>query len=227
MKTIQIPWHPSTDGGPLGRNVEHDERSRMFQVTAPALRVHPSVKHRRHGRILTQTYGSCTGEALEAAMGCNPLHKRFERHTQKKAEQLYSLATGLDEFPGVWPPDDTGSSGLAVCKAAVQLGRLTEYHWAFGIEQALDALQVAAIITGVGWREGFDQPNPSGRVFPTGQVRGGHEFVVRGYDAQHHEVLCDNSWGKGWGLRGSFIMSVKDWAALLEDDGDVTVPLRG
>ena len=31
------------------------------------------------------------------------------------AVALYSDATKVDAYPGTYPPDDTGSSGLAIC----------------------------------------------------------------------------------------------------------------
>lgn len=223
---------PSPAGGPLGRNVEHDERSRRFQVVAARGR-RDRVIHKRHGKILDQgNIGSCTGNALEGALGCDPLHHWFERHTEKKAVKLYSRATALDEFPGVWEPDDTGSSGLAVCKAGVELGRLSRYEHAFGVEQALDALQDGPVITGIDWYEGFDNPDPSGRVTIGGQIRGGHEIVARAYLPVPGDlpidglVKFDNSWGRGWGLNGSFLMTARTWATLLEAEGDVTVPIR-
>jgi hypothetical protein len=223
----RIPWIESPHGGPLGRHVEHDPRSREHPFLS-ALGGRQPVLHPRHAKILDQgELGSCTGNALEGALGTEPLHKKFERHTEKKAVRLYSAATTLDEFSGEYPPEDTGSSGLAVCKAGVQIGRLTGYKWAFGVEQALDALQHGPVITGVDWMEGFDRPDANGRVQISGQRRGGHEFVVRGYDPILEQVFCDNSWGPGWGHLGGFVMRVADWRWLLERDGDVTVPSRG
>lgn len=227
VKSRRIPWVESDVGGPLGRHVQHDERSRNFRaVTRPRSVLRP-VLHKRHAPILDQgSLGSCTGNALEGAIGTEPLHKRFERHTEKKAIRLYSAATTLDEFAGEYPPDDTGSSGLGVCKAGVLIGRLTSYQWAFGLEEALTALQSGPVITGVDWYEGFDRPDQYGQVRLFGAKRGGHEFVVRGYDPDLDAVWCDNSWSASWGFRGSFRMLVKDWRTLLEADGDVTVPRR-
>ena len=210
----------------MGRHIEHDPRSKEYPFLAKAGE-RKAVLHKRHAKILDQgRIGSCTGNALEGALGSAPLHKPFERHTEQRAVALYSLATSLDGFQGDYPPEDTGSSGLAVCKAAVQLKRLTGYRWAFGLEQALDALQAGPVITGVAWYQGFDRPDGRGKVSLSGGQRGGHEFLVRGYDPERSEVFCDNSWGEAWGLKGSFRMTTSDWGTLLEQRGDVTVPLR-
>lgn len=230
MNIRRIPWHESRHGGQLGRHVQHDPRSRAFGATK-ARGTRDRVIHQRHGKILNQgQIGSCTGNALLGALATDPLHRRYERITENRAVQAYSLATKLDPFDGQYPPDDTGSSGLAVCQAGVQLGWLTRYEHAFGIDQALDALQVRAVITGVDWYEGFDQPDPTGRVEITGQIRGGHEFVVRGYvpyiEPLNSLILCDNSWGPKWGRNGHFTMTVRTWATLLEAQGDVTIPIR-
>lgn len=220
-------------GKRLGRHVEHDPRSRnhAFGVTASILR---HVKHRRYGGVFDQgDLGSCTGNAAAGAMNTEPLHLLHKHLLQEKdAVQLYESATILDGFPGSYPPDDTGSSGLAVAKAAKQKGLISGYKHAFGIDEALAALQVAAVITGVNWYEDFDNPLADGFVMLGGQIRGGHEFLVREYGPQHTNsplddvVGSDNSWGHGWGHAGRFFFTVRTWGELLEQDGDVTILIK-
>ena len=135
---------------------------------------------------------------------------------------LYEAATRLDSIRGAYPPDDTGSTGLAVAKAAKNAGLISGYKHATSITAALSALQTGPVITGVNWYEGFDEPDASGRVSIAGSVRGGHEFVVDGYDADAGLVYAHNSWGTSWGLAGRFCFSVDDWTRLLSEDGDVT-----
>jgi hypothetical protein len=222
-----IPWTKG-DGGPLGRHVHHDERSWAYRRPATIARedLRP-VLHRRHGHIYDQGHlGSCTGNALAGALMTDPLYRPHHNYADKTAVKLYSRATALDGFDGTYPPDDTGSSGLAVCKAAQGYGMITSYEWAMGITDALAALQRGPVITGVNWYEGFDYPASNGLVRLSGSVRGGHEFVVRGYDPDAGEVLADQSWGPGYGLNGVFRILVADWARLLGEDGDVTIPVR-
>jgi hypothetical protein len=112
-----------------------------------------------------------------------PFHLyRQRRLTEADAVTIYALATKLDPFPGTYPPDDTGSSGLAACKAAQRLGYISAYHHAFGIEHALRALQLGPVITGIDWYSSFDRPDSNGQIRIAGDVRGGHEVEVYGYD---------------------------------------------
>jgi hypothetical protein len=146
------------------------------------------------------------------------------------AVDLYELATHLDSYQGSYPPHDTGSSGLAVAKAAKQKGYITSYKHAFSIDAALAALQITPVITGVVWYEGFDNPDDSGLVKISGHIRGGHEFEVKGYHAENSImdsfVICENSWGLSYSNSGIFRFTVATWQKLLEQQGDATILLR-
>jgi hypothetical protein len=216
-------------GKRLGRHVEHDPRSRNFAFKAAEDAVLKSITHRHFGGVLDQgNLGSCTGNACAGAINTIPLHHKQERVLREPdALDLYEVATVVDEFPGQYPPEDTGSSGLAVAKAAQQKGYISSYQHAFSLNDALAALMTGPIIVGVNWYEGFDTPNPHGLVEISGQIRGGHEFVVRGYH-RHQRVsdsllIADNSWGLGYGERGRFIFTVATFNRLLNEDGDATI----
>ena len=211
---------------PLGRLVEHDPRSFAFPHEAPPTPLR-TVSHRRYGILDQGHLASCTGNAVAGCLNTLPLHAARQKFfTEDDALRIYGLATQLDVFTGTYPPDDTGSSGLAAAKAAKQLGLITEYRHAFGIDDALQALMAGPVITGVNWYQGFDHLSSTGRVEATGKVRGGHEFEVVGYHSPSDTVGCVNSWGVDWGNKGRFRMSVATWARLLSEQGDVTVLVR-
>jgi hypothetical protein len=186
---------------------------------------------RRYGPPFDQgNLGSCTGNAIAGCVNTVPFHKTGARLlTEQDAVGLYELATRLDSIPGSYPPEDTGSSGLAACKAAKQKGLISSYAHAFGIDHALGALQLGPVITGVPWYEGFDQPDATGMVSIAGEIRGGHEFEVHAI-RRVGEALADtileavNSWGTSWAVYGKFRFSALTWAELLSQSGDVTVP---
>lgn len=229
-----IPEHPSEKGGRLGRHIEHDPRSRTYGVFPAEIGPIRAVTHTRYGGIFDQgNLGSCTGNALAGSINTAPLHKTGARLlAEPDAVKLYGAATHLDGFQGSYPPDDTGSSGLAVCKAGMKAGYLTGYKHAFSITAALASLTATPVITGVNWYEGFDEPDANGLVKIAGQMRGGHEFEVHAIlkyvvgSLDETIVEAENSWGTSWGVRGKFRFTAATWAQLLAEQGDVTVPLR-
>lgn len=211
--------------GRLGRHVEHDERSRAFSV-APRLTPLRSVQWPRHCDAFDQAdLGSCTGNAMAGALMTGPLYVHGRELTEKDAVALYASATKLDTISGHYPPEDTGSSGLAVAKAAKRAGYIKEYKHAFGTNSALSALTLGPIIIGIGWYEGFDEPQGSdAELVISGDVRGGHELVLDGIDVKSGLVKGTNSWGVNWGNRGRFSMSFGTFKRLLAERGDVVVP---
>ena len=210
-------------GRRLGRHVEHDPRSKAFGVVGQ-VEIH-TVRHRTFGQVLDQgNRGSCTGNATAGALNTKGLHRPGTKVLyEPDAISLYSLATQLDNFPGNYPPDDTGSSGLAVAKAAQQKGYILEYRHAFSLNEALQGLMAGPVITGVNWYEGFDKPDPNGIIKIAGQVRGGHEFFIGGYDAKAKLLTAVNSWGMRYGKNGKFFIPLDVWDQLLSEQGDCTI----
>lgn len=220
------------NGKRLGRHVQHDPRSRAFAYEEALTTTFKTVHHRRYGAVLDQgNVGSCTGNAAAGVVNTMPIHYAGERLLKEvDALELYHMATVYDGYPGTYPPDDTGSSGLAAAKAAKSKGYITSYQHAFSMQAALTALMTYPVITGIDWYEGFDKPDVNGLVKIEGQVRGGHEIEVKGFTLRSplsaSLILCENSWGIEWGLRGDFHFTVATWQQLLDAQGDVTVLIR-
>ena len=207
---------------PLGRHVEHDPRS--FAFPAPSTAPLKSITHKHFGAVLDQgQVGSCTGNAMAQALNTAPLHKGVF-YTEADALRLYSEATKLDSAPGSYPPDDTGSSGLAVAKAAKAEGLIGSYTHAFGLDHALAAVMAGPVICGTNWYDGMFTPGAHGLVTISGAVAGGHEWALIGVDVPNRLVVCLNSWGAAWGDKGRFRLSWDTFSRLLDEQGDVTVP---
>lgn len=208
----------------LGRHLEpdHDPRSRAFPAATAALR---TVLHPHAGIVLNQgRIGSCTGNAGAQALNCDPLRPAGRRLLDEHdAVALYSWATSHDPFPGHYPPDDTGSTGLAVAKAARRLGLVSGYSHAFGLQHALEALVLAPVIVGIPWRQQMFSPTADGWLVVAGDVAGGHEVCLRGLDVERQAVRILNSWGEGWGDGGEAWMRWADLGQLLGQGGDATV----
>jgi hypothetical protein len=209
----------------LGRHILHDSRSWNYQAQqAPKVK---SVSHAAVGLPLNQgQLGSCTANALCGAMNSKPDFTSGSPLNEKNAVDLYNLETQLEGKPH--PPNDPGGSGLMVCKAAMQQGLIASYTHAFGIQQALEALTLRPVITGINWYTSFDTPSSDGLVAitPEATVRGGHEVVADGIDAANELVWFWNSWGTQYGVGGRFCMNFDTWEQLLTQQGDVTVPVK-
>lgn len=209
----------------LGRHVNHDPKSRdyAFGATKPP----GTVLWNHSAPVLDQgDLGSCTGNALAQWLNVT-INKRINRPTmtEKNAVALYSTATRLDDAPGQYPPTDTGSSGLAVCKAGVRAGYLTSYRHTFSFDAFLSTVQHAPVIVGTAWYEGMFEPDKDNVLKPTGAVAGGHEYLILGVDTNKQLVTILNSWSSSWGKNGRAFIRFDDFRALLADSGDVTVPI--
>jgi len=153
-----------TERNRLGRHIEHDERSKGFAVarlaTAPK-----SVSFERHCAPYDQgELGSCTGNAMAGVLMSDPFWKDGRLLTESDAVRLYSEATHLDNIQGSYPPQDTGSSGLGVAKAAKKEGWIKGYEHAFGLDDLIHGLSQRPGLLGIYWYTSFDSPLASGEL---------------------------------------------------------------
>lgn len=228
-----LPEHPSRvpGAGALGRHVHHDPRSWSYRLPTADLQV-VDVRHHRHIDVLDQgALGSCTGNAMVGALGTSPVWEPLPIGTildQETAIQIYSAATSIDDWPGQWPPTDTGSSGLAVAKVTRSRGLISGYVHTFTVEDALRAASVGPLLLGTHWYSSFDEPDQASGLIGIDRdafVRGGHEVVIDEVLVEEELVGITNSWGPWWGAHGRCYLSWEDLDRLLAEDGDVIVPV--
>jgi hypothetical protein len=204
----------------LGRHVAHDPRSFAFPARGLEVR---TVMHQRLVPIFDQgQLGSCTGNAAAGCMSTAPFGQQL---SERDAVDIYCEATRLDDVYGTYPPDDTGSSGLAVMKVLKARGLVAGYGHGFGLKSVLRALQHGPGIVGITWKLDCMRPDAEGVVRWRGIDRGGHEVEVVGCDAERELVWFANSWGEGWGKGGYFAMPWADFERALADDGDAVFPI--
>lgn len=235
IRQKRIPWWSAqVPGGarlPLGRHVYHDSRNLYYrhQRTAPVI---VTRLHTRQIPILDQgDVGSCTGNGEVGVLGTEPnwgdLPSGHATLDEALALKVYSGAETIDG-DGPYPPNDNGSSGPSAAKSAMKLGLISGYTHCLSLADVLDALQTRAVSIGINWYDSFDPYTTGLMTISNGaEVRGGHEPMLRGVDAEAKTVFGDNSWGLSWGMQGSFEMSWDTLTRLLAEDGDgtVSVPL--
>lgn len=210
--------------GYLGRNKVHDPRSRAFPMMVTVDRSLWRDKAIRLYEPFPNPYqrvGCCTGVAKASQLNAvgNRVSGRVLNLTD--AERMYSRNSEIDPFPGTWPPTDTGSSGLASAKTAIEFGWATdEYRWIFGgaDEVVQNIMEGRVISAGTWWYWSMFVRDSLGRITVSeaeGQA-GGHQYVLRGYDLSSDYVL-GRCW---WGDFRDFWIKRTDLDMLLRDGGD-------
>jgi hypothetical protein len=226
------------EGMRLGRHQWLDARSLAYMVENDVRQMGKQLANQRWNRVLVildqGQLGSCTGNAGTGALGTEPFYDAAGKSVlpapddaaaaEEFAVALYSDATKVDGSPGEYPPDDTGSSGLAICKVLKSRGTIRGYRFARTAHGLLQLLQNGPVLQGMPWYEAFFHPDQDGYIdsdpnWATSALAGGHEVEAVGVDldtsnAFNSTITYANSWGTGWGQEGYFKMRLRTYEKL-------------
>lgn len=227
-----------TEGMRLGRNMWLDARSLAHMVENSVEEMSKPIHGKEYERVLAildqGQLGSCTGNAGTGALGTQPFFDLVGKSvltspedpaaSEEFAVQLYKDATVADGYPGTYPPDDTGSSGLAICKVLKTRGTIKGYRFARSAYGFLRLLQNGPVLQGMPWYQAFFQPDKDGFIdsdpnWSSSGVAGGHEIEAVGVELDTKDVFNSvitycNSWGDGWGDAGRFRMRLRTYEKL-------------
>lgn len=184
----------------LGRQRVHDPRSKQFPARALINRdswVSKTIRIYDPSPNPNQCHGECTGVAKCVQMNAAGNRVSGVVFNMDQAHKFYHTATTMDPFKGTWPPDDTGSSGLASAKAAQALGIGKDYLHVFnGADEIVQLIQQGHVVSvGTWWYEGMMTPDEHGIIEPTGNQVGGHQYGVFGYNVAGDMVKLRCWWG--------------------------------
>ena len=134
---------------------------------------------------------------------------------------IYEQAQKLDEWPG---ENYNGTSVRGGVKALQRAGKIRNYYWGFDLNSLVNAvLYYGPVVVGTYWYRGMFYPNRQGYISPTGQIMGGHAYVINGVDTKRQYVRIKNSWGRRWGINGSAYMSFTNMSNLIRQFGEVCI----
>jgi hypothetical protein len=134
--------------------------------------------------------------------------------------KIYTEAKQVDEWPG---EDYAGTSVRAGAKVLQRLGFISEYRWAFTLSAVLNCLlERGPLVVGTNWYEGMGDPEERdhGFIRATGDLLGGHCYVLNGVNTKAEKLRVKNSWSRHWGNGGHAWLSFADFKRLLSEDGE-------
>jgi hypothetical protein len=173
------------------------------------------------GPLLDQgVEGACVGHAMEGLLTATPnVHIG-----DPDAFEIYHQAQARD------PWKDKEHSGTTVKAAAEylhEIGLIEQYVWArTGHEIIRWISEHGPVVLGTMWFESMNEPNDLGFVKVIGEPVGGHAYLAYGYLAELDAVLCRNSWGPFYGIKGDFYIKFSDLEVLLRSYGEACAAIE-
>jgi hypothetical protein len=201
-----------------------DDRNHAYRITA-----RPGLENQARywtpgSAVLDQGQeGSCVGHGVVGEYMASPVRGlpgagAWTGHL--KAVEVYNRAKEIDEWEGV---DYDGTSVRAGMLVGRERGWWSGFQWAMNMAELRAALEAGPVVIGVEWREEMDQA-PGGRVTVGGPAVGGHCLVITGYCPRYRPLRGPayrwrNSWGTGYGVRGSAYIRPADLESILFGSG--------
>jgi hypothetical protein len=143
-----------------------------------------------------------------------------ERHKKvtDAAHKTYHLAQQVDQWPGEDYDGTSVRAGAAILKVNNIFGDAT---WTVKLQDLIDLLlNKGPVVVGTNWYDGMFEPDENGVIAISGDVAGGHAYVVNGVNTRTRMFRIKNSWGRSWGKRGRAYISFEDMERLLKEEGE-------
>lgn len=225
MPLMKLKGGFTTTDPRLDRLPEWDERNALWPIRE--LVGWPEVTPRLwrlDARFNQLDRGACVPHGWAHELNAAPVRTAV---TQGDIWKWYDRCRQIDEWPG---EDYEGTSVLAGAKVMKEIGHIEEYRWALRIEDVMATLStLGPVVIGVNWYDTMFRTDADGWLNVGGKVAGGHCVCLRGIQRTKNGlwyVVGRQSWGKDWGKRGDFRLSVADLDRLVfQENGEACVPV--
>lgn len=198
----------------LDREIRFDEKSKNYPISSILTTKMLNNKIWKCEKFLDQgTEGACVGFAWGHGLNAAPYNTPVTNNT---ARTIYYAAQQWDEWAGT---EYDGTSVIAGAKTISSLGFMSEYRWAFGIDDVINTLSnYSPVILGVNWYSDMLDTDENGFIQPTGELLGGHALLANGIEVSNdilHETtpieeLTRKNW-KVWRRTSKNRMNFREW----------------
>ena len=166
----------------------------------------------------------CVGFSMAQFCVCLPMNTPY---TEKDAHEIYYKAVEIEGDPS----SEIGTTIRNGAKSLRARGRIQHYAL-FNAQSDMNSiinwvLTTGPIVVGTNWYDSMNNPNADGLVTSiSGDIVGGHAYLLNGVDRDLGVFYFTNSWGEDWGLKGKFSMFIKDFEKVFREDGDAMVAVE-
>jgi hypothetical protein len=137
---------------------------------------------------------------------------------------VYNRAQLIDQWPG---ENYDGTSVRAGAKVLQERDVVGNYHWATDVSDIINAvLTTGPVVLGTRWYEGMSRPDSHMILHPTGEILGGHAYVLNGVSLSRGLFRMKNSWGRNWGKNGRAYISFDAVDQLLGEQGEACLAIE-
>jgi hypothetical protein len=141
-----------------------------------------------------------------------------------KPNDIYNNAQKLDEWLG---ENYEGTSVRGGVKFLKNVKKVKSYYWAFDLQTLIDSvMKLGPVVVGTNWYMGMFYPDKNGLIKISGQLVGGHAYLINGVDIKNKKFRLKNSWGKSWGKNGSAFISFNDMSRLIKENGEICLAVE-
>lgn len=138
---------------------------------------------------------------------------------------IYTEAQKIDDFPG---ENYDGTTVRAGAKVLQDKGFIQSYTWAWDVDTVIQAiLEKGPVVVGTNWYYDMFRPNiDTAIIMVSGNLAGGHAYVLNGVNIKKKLIRIKNSWGRAWGDKGHAYISFDDMDKLIKSNGEACLAIE-